>query len=639
MAISEIEKLERRYAENPQGLTFAPLAEIHRKNGDVTRALELLRPGLTLHPDYIPASIVLGRCHLDLGDLASAEAAFTHVLSLDGENVIALKALADITERLARFDEAERWLNALLVVDRSNDEAREQLARVEAAHRLAEITSSAAPAAAVEPASAEAPAEEPEMGAPSGASPTVMETLAMGSVASEAVEDQPPSMGLLPIPEPPMTAPPMSEPPMSESPIPAMMGWMTDAAGVPGTEPSSEMERLDALDEAGPPPEGIELEQPVTLEEPVEPLLGLVGRDEEPPEVGHLEIDEAFHVETAEDIILRSAGGSEFQVANASEELLEVRFQANPVPEPDVASLLEPEVAPLSMESSEPEVSAEAFADIGAEPVAADASPPAEPTTGSEVPVEPEEAEPVDEPAHAEAQALELPASPAPEAPASVAEAAVTAEVAEAGPAAPAAPVWTPPVAEPQAPDLMATQTMAELLLRQGYPTEALRVYRDLRNRNPDDEGVRQKVAELERSVEGEPAPRPAYSARVTNGQSVGDFLRGMLAARLRPAAGAASPAHGEGARSGASADSGGAPTRPAQDSLSLSSVFGDEATPTPPAVPSGGTGAGSGAGGVSYDEFFGAPGSAGPPRSPRTPDAKSDDLDQFHTWLQNLKR
>ena len=69
MATSEIEKLERRYAENPHGLTFAPLAEVHRKNGDVARALELLTAGLELHPNYIPASIVLGRCHQDLGDL------------------------------------------------------------------------------------------------------------------------------------------------------------------------------------------------------------------------------------------------------------------------------------------------------------------------------------------------------------------------------------------------------------------------------------------------------------------------------------------------------------------------------------------------------------------------------------------
>ena len=112
MALSEIEKLKRRYAENPQGLTFAPLAEIHRKNGNVAKAIELLGPGLALHPDYIPASIVLGRCHLDLGDQHAAETAFTHVLSLDGENVIALKALADITERLLRLDDRSAWPHA-----------------------------------------------------------------------------------------------------------------------------------------------------------------------------------------------------------------------------------------------------------------------------------------------------------------------------------------------------------------------------------------------------------------------------------------------------------------------------------------------------------------------------------------------
>src|SRR6185312_1410454 len=133
MATSEIEKLERRYAENPHGLTFAPLAEVHRKNGDVTRALELLTAGLELHPNYIPASIVLGRCHQDLGDLPAAEEAFAHVLRLDDENVIALKSLADINERQDRLDEAERWLRRLVSVDRSNEEAKLQLQRVEAA--------------------------------------------------------------------------------------------------------------------------------------------------------------------------------------------------------------------------------------------------------------------------------------------------------------------------------------------------------------------------------------------------------------------------------------------------------------------------------------------------------------------------
>ena len=38
MAISEIEKLEQRFAENPQGFSFAPLAEAYRKSGDPERA-------------------------------------------------------------------------------------------------------------------------------------------------------------------------------------------------------------------------------------------------------------------------------------------------------------------------------------------------------------------------------------------------------------------------------------------------------------------------------------------------------------------------------------------------------------------------------------------------------------------------
>ena len=72
MSSSEITKLESRWRENPQGLTFAPLAEAYRKMRNIPRALEILTEGLGRHPDYIPASIVLGRCQLDLGDDAQA---------------------------------------------------------------------------------------------------------------------------------------------------------------------------------------------------------------------------------------------------------------------------------------------------------------------------------------------------------------------------------------------------------------------------------------------------------------------------------------------------------------------------------------------------------------------------------------
>ena len=78
--------------------------------------------------------------------------AFLHVLELDTENVIALKALADITERGTRFGDAARWLEQLLTVDRSNDEAREQLERV----RASAAQQSVADAGAAAPGAAEA---------------------------------------------------------------------------------------------------------------------------------------------------------------------------------------------------------------------------------------------------------------------------------------------------------------------------------------------------------------------------------------------------------------------------------------------------------------------------------------------------
>src|SRR5262249_14466427 len=246
MALSEIEKLERRYAENPQGLTFAPLAEVHRKNGDVARALELLGPGLALHPDYIPASIVLGRCHLDLGDQQAAEGAFTHVLSLDGENVIALKALAEITERLLRLDESERWLNTLLSVDRTNDEAREQLERVQASRRQAEVGSSASPGAEV--------AGEPPV--PSADAPAAESVEA----ASLDVEHT-----LLDVGSPVASPPP---PPLEDLPPDPGMGWVS-APDAPSSEEAVPLAFED-----------LEPESQTSLSEPVEPLPGIVGMTE-----------------------------------------------------------------------------------------------------------------------------------------------------------------------------------------------------------------------------------------------------------------------------------------------------------------------------------------------------------------------
>jgi hypothetical protein len=184
-------------------------------------------------------------------------------------------------------------------------------------------------------------------------------------------------------------------------------------------------------------------------------------------------------------------------------------------------------------------------------------------------------------------------------------------------------------------PEPVVTETMAEVLRDQGHSADALRVYRELESRSAGNPRLREKIAELEEAARAlMSAPRHSYLARETQGLSVADFFRDLLAARP-PAIASPQPVPAPSSAQPAPEVTG-APTRPATETLSLSAVFGEEGTPTPPAVPGPAAPAGSG---VSYDEFFGGQAAAGAQRGGRTSDSKSDDLDQFHAWLQNLKR
>src|SRR5207249_9346087 len=82
-------------------------------------------------------------------------------------------------------------------------------------------------------------------------------------------------------------------------------------------------------------------------------------------------------------------------------------------------------------------------------------------------------------------------------------------------------------------PELVVTETMAEVLRDQGHSADALRVYRELETRSAGNPRLRQKIAELEEAARAlVSAPRHTYLARETQGQSVAEFFRAMLAAR-----------------------------------------------------------------------------------------------------------
>jgi hypothetical protein len=662
MALSEIEKLERRYQENPQGLTFAPLAEAYRKSGDAQRALAVLGPGLELHPDYIPASIVLGRCHLDLKDDAAAELAFGHVLSLDTENVIALKALADITERGARFGDSANWLEQLLVVDRSNEEARVQLARVREGHAQQAATGVDASA----PGALEAREETLEVEQVAGFEQTAvgsgeitdfgedlppLETVereTSGATASEApvLEAFEPTVVAAPEPPPPMPPfPPMPDPTagvLDDALLGVMQLGSTDEIVLHAAD-SSEFQIASASDAFTAVSEtsgsaSSEYQLPSASDD-----LGAV------PSADAASGGSEYQLPSASDELVPEAeaavGASEFQLPDASSDFggsaltpvnsnatsneyqsTDNSFQAsterNDVVPPAVAAVFEADPGP-EPEPGEWATWSDAALDADAEPFEEDAP------VASLISPEPVVAAIPDVVVPHEA-AVE---SAMPEAAAVEEDVIPTEEMAldDAGTEEPGAPMDS---------DLVVTESMAELFLTQGHPADALRIFRELLARRPDDDRLATRVAGLESQESAQAAPLPRYAASASGGTSVRELMRTVLGSRPATPESPGVPA----AEATTAAESPGSPTRPAGDHLTLSAIFGDDASPVAPVVRSARAPrpATTDRGGVSFDEFYGASGqrTSAPRPAGAAPDGGSeDDLDQFHDWLQNLKR
>jgi len=121
---------QRKYDLNPRSRVFAPLADLLRKSGRVQDALPLLERGLTEHPRYVSALVILGRCHLEIGNSRAAREAFRKVLQLDPDNLVVLKMLAEEAARQEKWSEATGLLERIVVLDPSDEPSENKLAQL-----------------------------------------------------------------------------------------------------------------------------------------------------------------------------------------------------------------------------------------------------------------------------------------------------------------------------------------------------------------------------------------------------------------------------------------------------------------------------------------------------------------------------
>src|SRR5215207_10910810 len=122
MASSDrIDELKRKFDENPRRY-FAPLANEFRKSGDFEQAILICQEFLPQQPGHMSGHIVYGQALFEGGRFDEARGVFETALSLDPENLIALRHLGDIAGRQGDTATARRWYERVLEADPRNDE-------------------------------------------------------------------------------------------------------------------------------------------------------------------------------------------------------------------------------------------------------------------------------------------------------------------------------------------------------------------------------------------------------------------------------------------------------------------------------------------------------------------------------------
>src|SRR4029079_2874388 len=137
-------ELKQKFDENPRRY-FAPLANEFRKVGDLEQAILICEAYLPQQPGHMSGHIVYGQPLCESSRLDEAQGVFQTALSLDPENLIALRHLGDIAARQGDTTSARRWYERVLEADPRNDEIQALLAGLGSAAPAASAAPHAAP--------------------------------------------------------------------------------------------------------------------------------------------------------------------------------------------------------------------------------------------------------------------------------------------------------------------------------------------------------------------------------------------------------------------------------------------------------------------------------------------------------------
>src|SRR5437868_3622310 len=163
---ARIDELRKKFEENPRRY-FAPLANEYRKAGDFNQAIAICREYLPQQPGHMSGHIVFGQALYEARQFDESKSVFETALTLDPENLIALKHLGDIALIGGNTDGARGWYKKILDADPRNEEILSQLAKLEQKAQGAKVGATMVMAAVPRPGS------RPKVPIPAAPTPTV----------------------------------------------------------------------------------------------------------------------------------------------------------------------------------------------------------------------------------------------------------------------------------------------------------------------------------------------------------------------------------------------------------------------------------------------------------------------------------
>lgn len=139
MDYDRLRELQEKFEENPRRY-FAPLANEYRKGGQPKRAIEICRAQLAQMPGHMSGQIVFGQALYEAGEFDEARQVFERALTLDPENLIALRSLGDMSLQSGNTVEARSWYTRLLDADPKDTAVIALVSEIEASAGAAPVT-------------------------------------------------------------------------------------------------------------------------------------------------------------------------------------------------------------------------------------------------------------------------------------------------------------------------------------------------------------------------------------------------------------------------------------------------------------------------------------------------------------------